>query len=172
MEMTVERWLSVDDVAAYLGVRRGTVYKWVERSGLPARKVGRLLKFKQSEIDAWVERRSVGAADLHLKAILEAVWRIGSYTENMDFVAFAKNDMAIDAVIRNLEVIGEAAGRVPEEIRAGSPEIEWRKIVALRNVLAHEYFGVHQKIVWDVIVDKLKPLEAACRKRLESLELS
>jgi excisionase family DNA binding protein len=59
--MTDERWLSVDDVAAYLGVRRGTVYKWVERLGLPARKVGRLLKFKRSEIDAWVERRSAGA---------------------------------------------------------------------------------------------------------------
>jgi hypothetical protein len=59
--MTDERWLSVDDVAVHLGVRRGTVYKWVERLGLPARKVGRLLKFKRSEIDAWVERRSAGA---------------------------------------------------------------------------------------------------------------
>lgn len=59
--MTDERWLSVDDVAAHLGIRRGTVYKWVERLALPARKVGRLLKFKRSEIDAWVERRSAGA---------------------------------------------------------------------------------------------------------------
>jgi hypothetical protein len=53
-----ERWLSVDDVSAYLGIRRGTVYKWVERLGLPARKVGRLLKFRRSEIDRWVEERS------------------------------------------------------------------------------------------------------------------
>lgn len=59
--MTDERWLSVDDVAVHLGIRRGTVYKWVERLALPARKVGRLLKFKRSEIDAWVERRSAGA---------------------------------------------------------------------------------------------------------------
>jgi hypothetical protein len=58
--MTDERWLSVDDVAAYLGIRRGTVYKWAERLGLPARKVGRLLKFKRSEIDAWVDRRAAG----------------------------------------------------------------------------------------------------------------
>ena len=106
---------------------------------------------------------------VYLKDILEAIRRVGSYTESMDFVAFAKNDMAYDAVIRNLEVVGEAAGRVPEEIRAGSPEIEWRKIVALRNVLAHEYFGVHTKIVWDVIVDKLAPLERACREILKSL---
>jgi hypothetical protein len=53
-----ERWLSVDDVSAYLGIRRGTVYKWVERLGLPARKVGRLLKFRRSEVDKWVEERS------------------------------------------------------------------------------------------------------------------
>jgi excisionase family DNA binding protein len=59
--MIDERWLSVDDVAAYLGIRRGTVYKWVERSGLPSRKVGRLLKFRRAEVDAWVERRSAGA---------------------------------------------------------------------------------------------------------------
>lgn len=59
--MTDDRWMSVDDVAAYLGIRRGTVYKWVERLGLPARKVGRLLKFRRPEVDEWVERRSAGA---------------------------------------------------------------------------------------------------------------
>jgi excisionase family DNA binding protein len=61
MRMADDRWLSVDDVAAYLGIRRGTVYKWVERLGLPARKVGRLLKFRRPEIDAWVETRAAGA---------------------------------------------------------------------------------------------------------------
>ena len=58
--MVDDRWLSVDDVAAYLGIRRGTVYKWVEQLGLPARKVGRLLKFRRPEIDAWVETRAAG----------------------------------------------------------------------------------------------------------------
>lgn len=53
-----DRWLSVDDVSAYLGIRRGTVYKWVERRGLPARKIGRLLKFRRSEVDEWVEEHS------------------------------------------------------------------------------------------------------------------
>jgi uncharacterized protein with HEPN domain len=106
---------------------------------------------------------------VYLEDILEAIRRIGVYTEDMDFVAFAKNTMALDAVIRNLEVIGEAAGRIPEELRAGSPGIEWRKIIALRNVLAHEYFGIHTKIVWDVVVDKLGPLERVCQKLLKSL---
>jgi uncharacterized protein with HEPN domain len=106
---------------------------------------------------------------VYLEDILEAIRRIDSYTAGLDFVAFAKNLMAIDAVVRNLEVLGEAAGRLPEEIKAGAPGIEWRKIIALRNFLAHEYFGIHTKIVWDVIVEKLEPLEAACRKMLENL---
>jgi uncharacterized protein len=61
--MMNQPWLSVDDVAAHLGIRRGTVYKWVERLGLPARKVGRLLRFKRPEIDAWVEKRAAGAGN-------------------------------------------------------------------------------------------------------------
>jgi excisionase family DNA binding protein len=61
--MTDERWLSVNEVSAYLGIQRGTVYKWVERLGLPARKVGRLLKFRRPEIDAWVETRAAQARD-------------------------------------------------------------------------------------------------------------
>ncbi|MGZ8857241.1 MAG: helix-turn-helix domain-containing protein [Candidatus Aminicenantales bacterium] len=52
------RWLSVDDVAVYLGIGRGTVYKWVERYALPAKKVGRLLKFRRAEIDEWMESRT------------------------------------------------------------------------------------------------------------------
>lgn len=106
---------------------------------------------------------------VYVEDILEAIRRIDSYTSGLDFIAFTKNPMAIDAVVRNLEVLGEAAGRIPEDIRAGAPGIEWRKIIALRNVLAHEYFGVHNKIVWDVIVDKLGPLAAACRTIRESL---
>ena len=103
---------------------------------------------------------------VYVEDILEAIRRIDSYTASLDFVAFAKNPMAIDAVVRNLEVLGEAAGRLPEEIKAGAPGIEWRKIIALRNVLAHEYFGIHTKIVWDVVVEKLEPIEAACRQIL------
>lgn len=106
---------------------------------------------------------------IYVEDILEAIRRIESYTEGMDLAAFAKNAMAVDAVVRNLEILGEAAGRIPVEIRTGSREIEWRKIIALRNVLAHEYFGIHTKIVWDVIVDKLAPLKRACQEILKSL---
>lgn len=58
--MTEDRWLSVDEIAAYLGIKRDTVYKWIERKSMPAHKVGILWKFKKDEIDEWV--RSGGAA--------------------------------------------------------------------------------------------------------------
>ncbi len=104
---------------------------------------------------------------IYLTGILEAVRRILSYTEGMSLEDFEKSLVTVDAVVRNLEVIGEAAGRIPDEIQAEAPAIEWRKIIALRNVLAHEYFGVNTKIVWDVVANKLRPLERACRRILE-----
>ena len=59
--MMMDRWLSVDDIAAYLGVKRDTIYKWINRKRMPAQKVGRLWKFRKEEVDDWI--RSGGAAD-------------------------------------------------------------------------------------------------------------
>lgn len=61
-----ERWLSVDEVAEYLGIKRFTVYKWVQRLGLPTRKIGRLLKFRKSEIDDWVEKQDAKRTSEHM----------------------------------------------------------------------------------------------------------
>ena len=79
---------------------------------------------------------------LYLDDILEAISKIREYTTGLDYSAFVEDSKTQDAVVRNLEIIGEAAGRLPEPIRLASPEIEWCKIVGLRNILAHEYFGV------------------------------
>jgi uncharacterized protein with HEPN domain len=103
-----------------------------------------------------------------IEDILEAVRRVRSYTEHMDAAAFARSTITIDAVVRNLEIVGEAAARIPDEIKATAPDIEWRKITALRNILAHEYFGVSTEILWDVVANKLDPLERACRTMLEA----
>ncbi len=84
----------------------------------------------------------------------------------MDYNAFEADRKTQDAVIRNLEVIGEAARTIPDEVKDETSEIEWYKIVALRNILIHEYFGVNLKIIWDVIQNKLNALESACRKLL------
>lgn len=104
---------------------------------------------------------------LYLSDILEALERIQEYTKNMTYKDFTQSNITIDAVVRNLEVIGEAARKLPSEIKSKSPEIDWRKIVALRNILTHEYFGVNTKIVWDVIQNKLNAIGDACKMLLE-----
>jgi uncharacterized protein with HEPN domain len=100
---------------------------------------------------------------LYLDDILEAIGNIREYVKGMDYEAFAQDRKTRDAVVRNLEIIGEAAGRLPESVRLAAPEIEWRKIMSLRNILAHEYFGVSLSILWDVVQNKLEALETSCR---------
>lgn len=104
---------------------------------------------------------------LYLDDILEAAALIRDYTASMDYKIFARDRKTQDAVVRNLEIIGEAAGRLPEIMKQAAQEIEWRKIVGLRNILAHEYFGVSLPVVWDVVQNKLGPLEKACSKLLK-----
>jgi len=105
---------------------------------------------------------------LYLSDILEARERILEYTKGMTYKDFAKSNITVDAVVCNLEVIGEAARKLPSEIKAKSPEIEWRKIAGLRNILTHEYFGINTQIVWDVVENKLEPLSNTCKRLLEN----
>jgi uncharacterized protein with HEPN domain len=96
---------------------------------------------------------------LFLKDILDSIQRIESYIEGIHYESFSSNQMMFDAVIRNLEVIGEASRNMPEEIRNKYPEIPWRKMIALRNILIHEYFGIDESIVWEVIKTNLPQLK-------------
>ncbi len=101
-----------------------------------------------------------------LDDILQAINFIREYVKDMDYKAFEADRKTQDAVIRNLEVIGEAARTVPEEVRDKAAEIQWNKIIALRNILIHEYFGVNLKILWDVIQNKLNAMESTCQELL------
>jgi uncharacterized protein with HEPN domain len=105
---------------------------------------------------------------LYLDDILEAIGRIRRHVGVMDFAAFKADEKTVDAVIRNLEVIGEAARNVPDPLRQSCPETEWRKIVAPRNILIHDYFGVNLEIIWDIVEHKLDDLESTCRKLLKA----
>lgn len=80
--------------------------------------------------------------EFRLEDISEALERIGEYVEDMDYAAWTKDRKTIDAVIRNLEIIGEAANHIPDAIQEKYMEIAWVQIKGMRNILIHEYFGV------------------------------
>jgi uncharacterized protein with HEPN domain len=102
--------------------------------------------------------------NLYLEDIIEAIRKIRSYTNLLTFEEFCIDERTVDAVIRNLIVIGEAVKNIPEDTRKMEPGIEWRKIAGLRDFAAHAYFNVSSQIVWDVVQTKLLPLnEAAAR---------
>lgn len=82
---------------------------------------------------------------VHLEDILEAIGKILEYTDSITFKEFSSDSKTIDAVIRNLEIIGEAVKKVPEDTRKLKPEIEWKNIAALRDILIHEYFGINSR---------------------------
>jgi len=96
---------------------------------------------------------------VYLEDIAEAIRKIRFFTTGLSLETFYSDVKTFDAVIRNLEIIGEAIKRVPEEIRLKYIDVEWKKIAGLRDILAHEYFGVDVEIIWDIIQNKLPVLE-------------
>jgi uncharacterized protein with HEPN domain len=95
----------------------------------------------------------------YLKHILEAINTIGEYIAGMDYDQFSGNKMAVDAVVRELEIIGEAAGNLSADFRKNNPALPVKDAVDMRNFLIHEYFGVNKKIVWDTCQKELAPLK-------------
>ena len=103
---------------------------------------------------------------LYLSHILEAIEQIESYLAGVSYPQFIKNKMMIDAVVRELEIIGEATNNLSMDIRQKHPEIPSRDIVDMRNVLIHEYFGVNTKLVWDTCQNELGQLKQLVAKIL------
>ncbi|HQU45607.1 MAG TPA: DUF86 domain-containing protein [Pirellulales bacterium] len=102
-----------------------------------------------------------------LDDILECCRRVRAYTTGMDQAALVANQLVYDAALRNLEIIGEAAKRIPPEVRQQAAQIEWPKIAGMRDWLAHAYFHVNPDIVWDVITNKLPELESAVQALID-----
>ena len=105
----------------------------------------------------------------HLTDILEAVSRISRYTDGMTETEFLEDLKTQDAVVRNLEIIGEATKALPEEIRDLGGHIPWKSIAGMRDKLIHHYFGVNLDIVWGVVKNDLHPLEEAVQAILAEL---
>lgn len=89
--------------------------------------------------------------DLLIGDMLECCFLIFEYTKGMQYADFVADRKTADAVIRNFEVLGEAARRIPEALQLANPQIDWRRIGDFRNLLIHEYFGINYTIVWKII---------------------
>lgn len=95
---------------------------------------------------------------LYLDDILASIDKIQHYTANMTQATFVADDRTFDAVVYNLQVIGEAVKNIPADMRDRYPQMEWRKIAGLRDILAHTYFAIDDEIVWDIVQTKLDNL--------------
>jgi len=104
---------------------------------------------------------------IFLEDILESIEKIEGYKQGISIPNLTENHLVLDAILYNLQVIGEAAKHIPEDIRNKYTEVEWRKIAGLRHIVAHEYFGISLEIVWDVIENKLPALSTAIKKILK-----
>jgi uncharacterized protein with HEPN domain len=105
---------------------------------------------------------------LFLEDILNAIEKIERYAKDCTFEDLSGNDMAIDAILRNFEIIGEAARNVPERIKRKYPFVEWKEAIGFRNVLIHEYFGIDLESVWDTLKSNLPSLKNNIVKVLQS----
>lgn len=106
----------------------------------------------------------------YLRDILDAAEKAERFTRGMDFAAFARDDKTVFAVIRALEVIGEAAKKVPKSVRDRHPDTPWKRMAGIRDKLIHEYFGVNLEVVWKTVKEDLPTVQPALSKILAEIE--
>ena len=106
----------------------------------------------------------------YLEDMLTAIAETKSFTSGMGLFDFKTDKKTINAVVRSLEVIGEATKRIPEALRLQYPEIPWKRMAGMRDKLIHQYFGVDLDMVWEVVSSELPPLEPLIQKVLTELE--
>lgn len=101
---------------------------------------------------------------MFLSDIVVSMNKIENYVAGLTFESFEKNDLIVDAVVRNFQIIGEASRNLPDDIKAKYPLIPWKKMINLRNYIAHEYFGIDISIIWNIVtinIPETKPLVIA-----------
>jgi uncharacterized protein with HEPN domain len=102
--------------------------------------------------------------------MLDEIDYILSRISDMDYESFLRDETLKRAFVRSIEVIGEASKKLPEDIKAMKPDIEWRKVSGMRDRLIHDYFGVDYTIVWDVAVNKLPDLRLNLHALLKEIQ--
>jgi len=109
---------------------------------------------------------------IFLSHILESIKEVEKNTANLKEDEFYRNTTIQDAVVRRLEIIGEATKNLPESFRKKHPGVEWRKVAGLRDIIVHEYFGLSLKLVWKIVQNNIPELKKQISKILGSLEKS
>lgn len=108
--------------------------------------------------------------ELFLNDILESISKIEIYTQGMDYKHFISDEKTKDAVVRNLEIIGEAVKNIPDDVKERHRDIDWKGAGGMRDKLIHEYFGANFAIVWETIKDDLPPFRERIEKILASIK--
>ena len=103
----------------------------------------------------------------YFKDILDALEKINNFTAGQDFEGFAQDEKTTFAVIRALEIIGEAARKIPKSIRSRYPDIPWQDMAGMRDKLIHDYFGVDLRVVWKTLQIDLPPLKAILHRIIQ-----
>jgi uncharacterized protein with HEPN domain len=105
--------------------------------------------------------------DDYLRDMLENAELALNFIRGMEYDEFFEDEKSTYAVMRALEVLGEAARQIPEKVREANPDIPWREITAMRNKLMHEYFGANMKVVWKTVQEDLPVIIPVLRKMLK-----
>lgn len=107
---------------------------------------------------------------IRIQHILDAIAEIESYLNNVSFKDFTNNSMMRFACIKQIEIIGEASNAISLETKSKFSNIEWKQIIGLRHVLVHEYFGVDNAIIWEIIKTDIPELKVKIKLILDSLD--
>ena len=106
----------------------------------------------------------------YIEDIISAMDKAMDFVKNMSYEEFTRDDKTVFAVVRALEIVGEAVKNIPGVIRKKYPEIPWKDMAGMRNKVIHEYFGVKLNIVWRTVKEEIPPLKPLFEKILKELE--
>ena len=107
------------------------------------------------------------SAVIFLEDILQAIKKIEKYTNGLNCERFRSDEKSVDAVIRNLEIIGEASKNITSELKNKFPQIPWKKMMGLRNIVAHEYFSIDLNIIWEIASKNLPEVKPRIERILK-----